>query len=97
MRAFHLAVKVRRPGFNIDMVNASVMAMPVKERQEFMAVIGSYGIDPEWELVDHMINKIDGIFLGMALVYLYSPDPGGIINSSVLKMPDLFTIPYCKE
>jgi hypothetical protein len=97
MRALNLTIKTRRPGFDIDVMNSAVVTMPMEECLELMAVISPYGIDPEWELVNYVIDKINGVFLGMAPVYPQSPDSGGIINSGVLKTPNPFSIFSRKE
>ena len=79
------------------MVNAAIMTMPVEKRLEFMTVICSYCIDSEWEFVDHVIDKFNGIFLGMAFIYLYGSNSSGIIDCSILKTFNLFVILRRKE
>jgi len=49
--------------FNVDMFYAFIFNMPVKLRLKLMASISSYGMDSEWKLIDHIINKFNGILL----------------------------------
>jgi hypothetical protein len=97
VRTLYLAIKARRPRFDIDVMDSAVVTMPMEERLELMAVISPYGIDPEWELVNYVIDKTNGVFLCMATVYFQSPDSGGIINSGVLKTPDSSSVFSRKE
>jgi hypothetical protein len=71
----------------MDVMDAAVAAMPMEERSEFMTVISSYGIDPEREFFDNVIDKADCIFLGMAPVYLQRPDPCCVINRGEAPWP----------
>ena len=49
-----------------------------------MAVVGADALDAERELVDDVIDEVDGIDLVVAAVDLQSPDAGGIIDRRVL-------------
>jgi len=41
--------------------------MPVEERLELMAIIGSNGVDAEREFFDNIINKLNRVLLCMPL------------------------------
>ena len=59
--------------------------MPMKLGLKFMAIIGSNGMNPEREFRNHIIDKIYGILLRMAIINLQRPDSGGIIHGRILK------------
>ena len=71
------------------MLHPLVLYMPVELCLELMPSIGSDGIDPERELLDHIINELDGALLVMLPVYLKHSDTGSVINSCVLITADL--------
>ena len=62
--------------------------MPVKERLELVAAIGADRLDPEWELLDHVIDEVDGVGLGVALVDLQCTNSRRIIDRRVLLAPN---------
>ena len=66
---------------------------------EFMAVVGPDLPDPEWELFDNVIDKVDGVSLSVTLVDFQSPYAGSVINGRILKAANLLaSITYeCQE
>jgi hypothetical protein len=62
-----------------------VLDMPVKLGLKLMASVRSDRINAEGEFLNHIINKLNGILLIVTGVDFQRPDPGGIINSRVLK------------
>ena len=66
--------------------------MPVELGLELVAVVSFYFPDPEREFLDDLVDKIDGIGLGMALVDFQSPHAGCIINCRILESADLFAL-----
>ena len=54
--------------FDIGMPDALVLDVPVELGLELMAVVGSDLFDPEWECSDHVVDKVDGIGLGVSPV-----------------------------
>ena len=52
------------------MLHPLVLYMPVELCLELMPSIGSDGIDPKRELLDHIINELDGALSIMFLVDL---------------------------
>ena len=80
MRSFYLPVELRGAGFDINMPNTLVFDMPVEQGLEFMSPIRSYLLNTERKLVDDMIDKMNGIFLGMSWINLRGSNTCGIIN-----------------
>lgn len=70
------------------MSNAFIFDMPMKLGLELMAPVGSYCMDAERKLIDHIINELYGIILIVTRVDFHRPDPGGIVDCCVLKTPD---------
>ncbi len=64
-----------------------VLDMPVEFGLELMAVIGPDFLDAERELVDDIVNEVDGIGLGMSIVDLERANAGGVIDGGVLEPP----------
>ncbi len=58
--------------------------MPVEERLELVAAVGSDGLDPEGELLDDVIDEVDGVGLRVTPVDLQRPNPRRIIDGRVL-------------
>ena len=61
---------------------------------KFMAIIRADGMDAERKLRNHMIDKIYGVLLRMAVINLHGPDPGGIIDGRILETPNGFLIRF---
>ncbi len=72
------------------MPNSETLEMPMKFGLKFMAIIRADGMDAERKLGNHMIDKIYGVQLRMAVINLQGPDPGGIIDSRILETPEDF-------
>jgi hypothetical protein len=85
-----LAIELRRSRFNVHMSNTLVFDVPVEQCLELMTSIGSNRVDAERELLYHVIDKINSVFLCMLPVDLESPDASGIVDCRVLKTTDLF-------
>ena len=71
------------------MANAFVLDMPVELGLKLMPVIGADLTDPEGELFDHVVDKIDGICLGMSLIDFEGSDSGRIVDGGELEAADL--------
>jgi hypothetical protein len=63
--------------------------MPMKFCLEFMAVIGADRVNAKRKSLHHMIDEINCIGLGVALVNFQSSDSGGVINGCVLETSHL--------
>ena len=70
MGSLDLAVELRRSGFDVDMSDTQVFHIPMELCLKLMTTIGSNLLDAEWELVDNVINKGNGVLLRMPLVDL---------------------------
>jgi hypothetical protein len=88
MRSFNFPVELWRSRFNINMPHPFVLDMPMKLGLKLVASVCSDCMDAEGEFLNHIINKLNSILLIMARVDLHRPDPGGIINSGILKTSD---------
>lgn len=66
--------------------------MPVELGLKFMAVVGTNGVNAERKLIDQIVDKIDGVFLGMTSVDLKGSDASSIVKSGVLIPFEPFSI-----
>jgi hypothetical protein len=64
--------------------HAQALHVPMKLGRELVVVIGADCVQANWEPGNHMIDEINGIGLGVALIYLQGPNTGGIVRSDVL-------------
>src|SRR5262249_13859875 len=53
-----------------------------------MPAVRPYGVNPERELLDDMVDEGDGVVLRVTPVDLEGPHPGGIIDRRVLVAPN---------
>jgi hypothetical protein len=90
--SLHLPVELRRSWFDINMSDPLIFYVPVEVRLKFMPAVCTDGMNAKRELLDHVINEIDGTFLVMTLVDSQSPKSCGIIDGGVLKAADLLPI-----
>ena len=74
------------------MPDSFMLDMPVKLCLELVPPVSTDRVDAEWELLNHIINKIYGTLLIMALVDLQRFNPSGVINGCLLKTTDLTVI-----
>ena len=65
------------------MADTEILDMPVELCLEFMPVIGTDFLDAKWELVDDVVDKIDGVRLGVFCVDLKGA--GCIVDCRVLE------------
>jgi hypothetical protein len=82
-----LSVQLRRSWFDVDMFHPLVCYMPMKERLELVATVGSDRLDPERELVDDVVDEADCVGLCVTLVDLQCAYPRRIIDRGVLIPP----------
>ena len=57
-----------------------------------MAPVSSYRMYTEGELIDHIINKLNGVLLIVSRIDFKCPDSGSIINGCILKTPDFLAL-----
>jgi hypothetical protein len=85
VRSFHFSIASGGAWFDIDMLDAQILDVPVKAGLEFMAIIGAYGVDSKGEARAHLVNELDGGVLVMSIIDLQGANAGGIIHRRVLK------------
>ena len=88
VRPFDLSIQLWRPRFEVDMGDPCVFHVPVEERLKLMAAVGADGMNPERELLDHVVDEVNRICLGMSPVDLQRSNAGSVVNGGVLKSPD---------
>ena len=79
-----LAIELRGPRLAVDVLNALIDQMPMELRLELVATVGSDGVNPERERLDHIVEEVDGVLLGMPWVNLDGADARGVINGREL-------------
>lgn len=67
-----------------DAVDATVDDMPVERSLELRAVIGLGDLDFEGELLQDVVEELDGRLLVVALVDPQGPDAGAVVDRCVL-------------
>jgi hypothetical protein len=70
------------------MTDTQIFDMPVKQRLELVSPIRPDRMNTKRKFDDNIINKHNGIFLSMSLVYFHRPDSGRIVDSCILKTAD---------
>jgi len=88
MRPLDLAVELRGSRLDVDVLDAPVGHMPVEECLKLVSSVGTDRVNAKRELLDHVVDEIDCILLGVARVDLESGDSRRVINRGVLKPPD---------
>ena len=84
--------KRRCAGFDIDVSHAKILDVPVKLCLEFVTVIGSHCVDAKRKPLDNIVEKKNGIGLGVLLVNLEGADSSRIVNGCVLKTADSMAV-----
>ena len=77
-------VQLWRARLDVDVFHALVGDMPVEERLELVAAVGSDGADPKRELLYHVVDEVDGTRLGVPAVDLQRPNARRVIDGRVL-------------
>jgi len=88
MRSFDFSVQLWRSRFYIYVPHTLILDMPMKLGLKLMAAICSDRMNTEREFLNHMIYKLNGIYLVVAWVDFQRPDPGCIIYCRILKTSD---------
>ena len=84
MRPLHLAVELGRPGLDVDVPDAVVGQVPMKRGLALMATVSPHRMHPKRKLLDHVVEEVHGVLLGMARVDLQRSDACRVINGRVL-------------
>src|ERR1700690_2398092 len=85
MRSFDFSIQLRCSGFDVVVLNTDVFNMPVKLCLKLVPSVCSNGFNSERKFLDNIIYEFNSVSLIMQGINLQCPDPGGIVNGSVLK------------
>ena len=85
--ALDLSVQLRSSRFDVDVFHTQVRDVPVEERLELVATVGSDGANPEGELVNDIVDEVDRVGLGVAAIHLQRSDSRRIVDGGVLIPP----------
>ena len=88
VRSLDLPIELWCSRLDVDVVHALVRDVPVEESLELVAAVRADRLDPERELLDHVVDEVDCVGLRMALVDLQRPNACGIIDRRVLVAPN---------
>jgi hypothetical protein len=92
MRAFDLAIELRRTRLDVCVTDALILDVPMELGLEFVAIIGANFPDAEGKALDNVVNEGDGIGLCVPAIDLEGTDAGRIINCCVLVAPGWFAV-----
>jgi len=92
VRSLDFAIELGRTRLDVDMTDPFIFNLPMKQSLKLVASIGSYGMDSEGELLDNVVNEVDGVFLCKARVALQRPNPGGVVDGRILETTNLSAI-----
>ena len=84
MGAFHLAVEPGRERFDVDVADPTIQKMPVESGLEFGSVVRLDRLDLEGELLEDVVDELDGTLLVEALKDAQDPQPGAVVNGCEL-------------
>lgn len=73
------------------MPDALVLDVPMETGLPLMSAVGTYSMDAERKLLNHVINEVDRTLLVVLRIDLQSSDPCGIIDRRVLIATQLVT------
>jgi len=79
-----LAIEPRSRWPDVDVANASIEQVPVKRRLELRTVVGLDLFDPEGQLLEDVVNELDGGLLVQLSVGLEDAEPGAVIDGGEL-------------
>ena len=68
MRAFDLPVQLRCTRLDIDVADAVVGQVPMKQSLELMPAVRADGVNPERELAHDVVDERDGVRLRVSSV-----------------------------
>lgn len=91
VRAFDLAVQLRRAAPDVGVSYALILDMPVELGLKLMAIVGSDLANAKREALDDVVDKVDGAGLGVFLVDLERSHPGRVIDGRELEATDLLS------
>ena len=86
-----LAVQLWKTGFEAGMADALVFDMPVELGLELMTFVRPDLANAQWDFVDDIVDKVDGVRLRVPFRDFEVWDTGRIVNGGVLEPPDLLS------
>ena len=93
MGALDFPVQLWGVGLDVDVLDAVVREVPMKQRLELMAAVGAHRVNAGGNRPDHVVYEGDGVLLCVSPVDAERADPGGIIDRRVLVATD--SLPGC--
>ena len=66
------------------MTYPAVSKMPVKLGLELMTTVGADRVNAKRECVDHVVEELNGVHLGVARIDPEGADAGGVVDGGVL-------------
>jgi len=91
VRSLNLSIELRASRLDVYMPNSHVLDVPVKLGLPLVAAVGPERLDAEGELLDNVVDKVDGVFLGVAFVYFQGSYPRRVVDGSILEALDLLS------
>ena len=88
MGALDLPVQLWGAELDVDVLDALVREVPMKQRLERMAAVGAHRVNAEGKHPDHVVCKGDGVLRCVSPVDAERADPGGIIDRRLLVATD---------
>ena len=91
MGALDLPVQLWGAGLDVDVLDALVREVPMKQRlelMELMAAVCAHRVNAERKRPGHIVCEGDGVLLCGSLVDAERADPGGVIDRRVLLATD---------
>ena len=92
VRAFDLAIQLRRTSLDIGMADALIFDVPMEPGLEFVAIVGAHFPDPERKPGDDVVDEGNRVGLGMSVIDFERSDTGRIINGGVLVALDRLSV-----
>lgn len=84
VRPFDFAIELRRSGFDVNMLDAKILDMPMELGLKLMPSIRPDLLYPERKFLDDMVYKVDGTGLRMSFINLQDPDACCIVDRGIL-------------
>ena len=86
--ALDLPVQLWGAGLEVDVLDALVREVPMKQRLELMAAVGAHRVHADGKRPGHVVCEGDGVLLCVSPVDAERADPSGIIDRRVLGATD---------
>ncbi len=87
MRWLDFSVELWRSAFDKCVADYKIFNMPVKFCLEFVSIVGPNFSEPEWELSNDVVYKINGVGLRIFVIDFEGSNTSRIVDGRVLKAP----------